>query len=605
MTSPTISALQSQWRNPNDVLSVLLIIGGEIVRTALAQTSGGFFTPVCFSFGWVSYSFTALVNVIGEGRLLPPPDYPVKVFNLDSGYYRENKNWVIGRLLRDNEARVSNVYPLLDNGLRISIYDALPNGTPNRFRFFAPGSFSITATAVIVMLVQLVVAAIPFILHKEWAIFLITVAGTFLAVITGVLPQWKAERLPTRQETWKNMALTSGNGARDIMVIIGGGKCLDLEELCAAETPRSPGPWEKFTQFSREVRTATTFWNEQGDKFARRAVLWSKFPAGFWLTRYVCGLQSLCWLALLVTVAGLKQDTWYLLAVGGIGMFQNAVVAAIDRSSETRDIPLQLKECIRTKKVMDGLMDLEDAYRDRGDFGSHLVRELFPGPLREDEIAWWKGDRDNYEKARFEDKLMRGVPRGVVPNYHITGERSQAFANAKNPTKDPGGKRVHGNRVNEIPENRSSKTPPVVGGPSKRTPESEDREKDSDKETNPDEPTHNVASTSTPDRPLDMDEVSQPRSARIDWASDGRPTSAALKRAHFGGVLNEGIFDSPRASMLGDEPVPQDLETSDSATNYQVISMKSKVNRGNMREVEQRRMSSTRSYPKIGSPDWA
>jgi hypothetical protein len=83
------SLLRSQWINPSDVLSVLMIIGGDIVQKALAETSGGLFTPVCFSFGWVAYSFTALVNLLGDGRLLPEPDYPVKVFNLGNRYERE------------------------------------------------------------------------------------------------------------------------------------------------------------------------------------------------------------------------------------------------------------------------------------------------------------------------------------------------------------------------------------------------------------------------------------------------------------------------------------------------------------------------------------
>ena len=42
---------QQQWAHPADVFSVLLLLGGEIVNRALAQLSGGIFTPVAFSFG--------------------------------------------------------------------------------------------------------------------------------------------------------------------------------------------------------------------------------------------------------------------------------------------------------------------------------------------------------------------------------------------------------------------------------------------------------------------------------------------------------------------------------------------------------------------------
>lgn len=86
----TGAEISSQWTHPRDVLSVLLIIGGDVVQKAIAQTAGGAFTPVCFSFGWVRYSFLVLVGILGDGRLLPEPDLPVKLFNLGTGYMREN-----------------------------------------------------------------------------------------------------------------------------------------------------------------------------------------------------------------------------------------------------------------------------------------------------------------------------------------------------------------------------------------------------------------------------------------------------------------------------------------------------------------------------------
>jgi len=106
-TMTTVSQLPAQWSNPGDFLSLLLIIGGDVVQKALAQSTAGRVPLVCFSFRWVAYSFTTLVGVIGDGRLLPPPDYPVKVFNLETAYVRESKNWILGRILRDNEAFIN------------------------------------------------------------------------------------------------------------------------------------------------------------------------------------------------------------------------------------------------------------------------------------------------------------------------------------------------------------------------------------------------------------------------------------------------------------------------------------------------------------------
>ena len=45
------SSLSDQWRNPSDVFSVLLILGGDVIARALAQLAGSRFTPVAFSFG--------------------------------------------------------------------------------------------------------------------------------------------------------------------------------------------------------------------------------------------------------------------------------------------------------------------------------------------------------------------------------------------------------------------------------------------------------------------------------------------------------------------------------------------------------------------------
>jgi hypothetical protein len=45
-----------QWKNPGDVFSVLLILGGDVVARALAQLAGSPVTPVGFSFGTLLYA---------------------------------------------------------------------------------------------------------------------------------------------------------------------------------------------------------------------------------------------------------------------------------------------------------------------------------------------------------------------------------------------------------------------------------------------------------------------------------------------------------------------------------------------------------------------
>ena len=58
--------LKTQWRHLTNVLNILMVVGGEIIRSALAQLSGGSLTPVTFSFGWVGYGISGLLTVAGD-----------------------------------------------------------------------------------------------------------------------------------------------------------------------------------------------------------------------------------------------------------------------------------------------------------------------------------------------------------------------------------------------------------------------------------------------------------------------------------------------------------------------------------------------------------
>lgn len=402
----TAKELAVQWINPSDVLTVLMIIGGDVVRTALAQASGTLFTPVCFSFGWVAYIFMALIGVLGDGRLLPPPDYPVKVFNLQSGYVRDNRNWVLGRILRDHEASASRTYRHTE-GIRIMVFEAQKNlNCWTKFSYdwtHVFGLFSISA--------QLAVAALPAVLYGNWSILLITGAGTILALTYGALPQWTAEKLPNRQHSDTIFGLTTGSGSRDILIIKGNQLCLNLEQLATTDTPRNDGPWEKFSKSvlatPRGVENPEGhFFHRTGSFFRQATDVWGT-PSGFWITMVVTVFQTCLWLLFLITVASVKQNTWYLLAVGLIGMFQNAIMAAIERPPKARNLPLSLNPngVIRSRKVMDGLMDLEDRFK----CARPLVKEFFPGKLRDDEEDWWKGRREAYELKRMSQRHLRGV----------------------------------------------------------------------------------------------------------------------------------------------------------------------------------------------------
>ena len=67
----SVGDLSGQWRNPKDIFTVLLILGPDMVQSAVAQLAGRFITPVTFSFGWVAYATSALLSSVGGKSLTP------------------------------------------------------------------------------------------------------------------------------------------------------------------------------------------------------------------------------------------------------------------------------------------------------------------------------------------------------------------------------------------------------------------------------------------------------------------------------------------------------------------------------------------------------
>lgn len=73
--------LAAQWRNPSDILSVLMLLGPEIVQKAIAQLTGRIITPVAFSFGWVAFAASSILRVVSGMPVeyvlpaLPPTDH--------------------------------------------------------------------------------------------------------------------------------------------------------------------------------------------------------------------------------------------------------------------------------------------------------------------------------------------------------------------------------------------------------------------------------------------------------------------------------------------------------------------------------------------------
>ncbi|KAF3903898.1 hypothetical protein ABW20_dc0109279 [Dactylellina cionopaga] len=415
-SNPLTKVFFNQWSNPSDILSLLLLIGGEIVQKAIAQLVGlrmphrrflhnetddndYFFTltPVAFSFGWVAYAFNSLMAVFGNGTLMPEPDTDILVINTANGYARENNSWVLGRFLRDYEIgldkRTPDSWPdraPLDSdskprkvSLRIDILEVASSIDP-------PSVDTTWYIGWVVIAVQLGIAAIPWAIWSDWAVFLVTGAGTLFSLLSSSLPQWISEKWAWRR-LWKpkTLVLTRGNGNPYAIAIVCRPGDPDIEALASARAHARP-----------ETRP-------------------------FFL------VLAMFWMLLLITVSGIQDHRWFLIAVGGIGMLQNMWAASCVRSSATlglhlkryeprsiiigyqtdravgkpsdeprRTTPISSEDVLPDERVNNEISDvmgtIMEAEKVIPGLGACLVPVFFPGGLAYDETSLYNNREKNF-----------------------------------------------------------------------------------------------------------------------------------------------------------------------------------------------------------------
>ncbi|KAH6972628.1 hypothetical protein EDB80DRAFT_833937 [Ilyonectria destructans] len=159
--------------------------------------------------------------------------------------------------------------------------------------------------------------------------------GILLSFAMGSILQWPKEKWACRRNSSKTVILTRGNGSQHAIVIIGDGKGLDVEDLAAGPT---------------NVDASTSY-----------------------TTMVTVIILAAFWILLLITAAGIKQNTWFLIAVGGIGILQNISAAG-------------WSHVIGESKVMDTLFAVEKAYPQ---VGRSMLATFFPGKLRPREQEKW------------------------------------------------------------------------------------------------------------------------------------------------------------------------------------------------------------------------
>ncbi|KAF3912020.1 hypothetical protein ABW21_db0200094 [Orbilia brochopaga] len=375
-----------QWRNPKDILSLLLLVGGDIVQKAIAQLFGVFIypskrlpriylTPVAFSFGWIAYAFISLASVVSDKQLMPStPDSSSMVINCRTGYARSSQSWLLGRIIRDHELKVEaqsdeqtlklpNAEYLRDVGLayhdplhvslRIDIFELKRGGD------FRPQIDHVWIMGWLTIAVQLGVSAIPWGLNGNWAIFVITISGTLFALLTGSLRQWNLEKWPGRQLN-KTISSDSGNGKRkmpsthsptaptgsDVEKANASPSRAELPRVHEASRCTCRNPVPKETKMKTVCLTkgnghrhvmaivgSETAWDLESLATATS----NSLPE----TPWCLGALAIAWVCLLVSVSGIESDTWFLILVGGLGMVQNIYASSASRSPQSMGLALE------------------------------------------------------------------------------------------------------------------------------------------------------------------------------------------------------------------------------------------------------------------------
>ncbi|KAF8173741.1 hypothetical protein K438DRAFT_1849897 [Mycena galopus ATCC 62051] len=339
LSDEDFTQLSAQWTNPKDVLTILTVIGGDIVQGAIAQLCSSnprHFTPVALSFGWVAYAFSAILSAIGSRRLTPEPEISCTLIDVSSRYSRDVRSWVLSRLVRDYEFPGET-----PRGLTVAFYRTLPNKTMG-----FPDRDWVYWTGVAVIVLQLAIAIIPGALDGDWLILILTFGGLVLVQLQASLPQWKKEiwagrRIGKGKE--EVVCLTKGNGSAFVMVIRSEGCGIRLSDMAAGA----------------EVRDGST-------------IPWTLALAVLWLIHLFC-------------MSGLQTDSWYSLLIGATGMLQNAIASGARRDPSALGIHLEKIGEVQKDKVFAALVAAEEKEKN---VGVLLTDVYFPGILRPHEERW-------------------------------------------------------------------------------------------------------------------------------------------------------------------------------------------------------------------------
>lgn len=340
------------------LIPLVMIMGERILSKAISVTTANP-RQDCphLGCGWLSWCLNAVTTSVSNTTdLIAKPENACRVVNLEHGHTRTNNSFVLSRILRDLESRKGSEV----GGLSIEVLNA---GEQVELRSWAQ-IFRLNSESTFALLVQLIIGFLAFSATGDITPLLFFSAGVFLMEAIVNFPAWSAAKFSARKDNGcrSTYALMRGNGHRNVFIIRNAhDDAWNLEDMASggssrynyASTPERAVMFLTFVTFLAQTISATFM----SDASAR-----------------------------------------YILYILAVGTIQNVLIAALPRPTWAHGVWLASIDTISNdRKVMVALKELEEKYPGIAD---PLVKEFFPGGLREDEQKWW----DDRKQVREQEK---------------------------------------------------------------------------------------------------------------------------------------------------------------------------------------------------------
>lgn len=302
---------------------------------------------------------------------MPQPEHSSWVVNMESGDRRENRSWLLGRLLRDLELGNAKAEGA-DGPLLVTVY-RLSTG-PGKPKPKHPRRDWLWSSYWFVVVVQFFVASIPIWVHgcHDYSIMVIVGFGNVLDLISASLYTMRKEKFQgSHKGSNSSYALTRGNGHQHVFIIL----------------PNDIGESDRNAIYGRSTHFSEMPYLEQMET--------ARYQAGNWRYLLTDFPLAIFWVFLLIFVGNLNSHAWVLVGAGMLGTMHNVLVSAWPRDSAAHGIPLEKyeysegKSSFRGNLVMEVFRNVEREFPGAG----HSLRPIFfPGRERKENKALWKAD---------------------------------------------------------------------------------------------------------------------------------------------------------------------------------------------------------------------